>query len=405
MYYTKKKLDRNRLWKEGGPLLSMLDMELTERCNNNCIHCYNNLPADDITVQKRELITKEIKEILKEAVSLGCLTVRFTGGEPLLRNDFEELYIFARKLGLKVIIFTNATLITEKMAELFTRIPPLEKIEITIYGMKKESYEAATRNPGSYEAAMQGITLLLEKKVPFVIKGVLLPFNREEIDEFETWVATIPWMDGPPSYTMFFDLRGRRDSENKNRFIKKLRISPQEGLRILTRRHGVYFKEMKEFCSTFTGPAGAQLFSCGAGVKSGCVDAYGYLQPCMMLRHPATVYDLKTGSLKDALNNFFPEVRKAKARNHEYLTRCARCFLRGLCEQCPAKSWVEHGAQDTPVEYFCEIAHSQARYLGLIDKDEKAWEVRNWQERIQNFSKQESVCRKRNTVEKYCSQK
>ena len=106
----------------------------------------------------------------------------------------------------------------------------------------------------------------------------------------------------------------------------------------------------------------------------------------MMLRHPDTVYNLKDGSLKDALANFFPKLREIRARNIEYLSRCAKCFLKGLCEQCPAKSWAEHGTLDTPVEYLCEIAHSQARFLGLIDKSEKAWEVKNWKDRIKKFT-------------------
>ena len=127
-----------------------------------------------------------------------------------MREDFEELYLFTRKLGLKVILFTNATLITRHLVGLFTRISPLEKIEISVYGMKKRSYEGVTRTPGSYEAAWRGINLLLEKKVPFVVKSALLPPNKMEMEEFEAWACTIPWMDKPPSYTMLFDLRCRR---------------------------------------------------------------------------------------------------------------------------------------------------------------------------------------------------
>ena len=75
------------LWQDKGPSLTMLDMELTERCDNNCIHCYINLPADDMDAKEKELSTSEVKNILEEAASLGCLTIRFTGGEPLLRED------------------------------------------------------------------------------------------------------------------------------------------------------------------------------------------------------------------------------------------------------------------------------------------------------------------------------
>ena len=384
-YVSTQVIGKANLFKKAKLILSRLDIELTERCNNNCIHCFINLPLDDTDAKKRELSTEEIKKILKEAVSLSCLTVRFTGGEPLLREDFEELYLFDRKQGLKVLLFTNATLITPHLVELFSKIPPLEKIEITVYGMKKSSYEAVTRVDGSFEAAWRGINLLLDYKIPFVVKSALLPSNKDEIDDFEEWAKSIPWMDRPPSYSMFFDLRCRRDSQ-KNKSIKRLRITPEEGLKILTRRKDKYIKEMKEFCSKFMRPSEDKLFSCGSG-HGGCVDAYGKFQPCMMLRHPECVYDLKNGSLKDALENFFPKMRKIKAVNPDYLDRCARCFLKGLCEQCPAKSWMEYGTLDTPVEYLCRVAHEQARFLGLIGKTEKSWEVSGWKDRINEFVK------------------
>jgi hypothetical protein len=56
--------------------------------------------------------------------------------------------------------------------------------------------------------------------------------------------------------------------------------------------------------------------------------------------------------------------------------------LKGLCEQCPAKSWSETGRLDTPVELLCLSAHVEARWLGLIGQEENAWEVRDWQARI-----------------------
>jgi radical SAM protein with 4Fe4S-binding SPASM domain len=387
LYITKQKIEKASLWKDGEPILKDLDMEITERCNNNCVHCGINLPADDFGAAARELPTEAIKEILHEAASLGCLTVRFTGGEPLLRKNFEEVYLFARKIGLKVLLFTNATLMTPPLAELFSRLPPLEKIEVSVYGMQKTSYESITRTPGSFEAAWRGINLLLERKVPFVVKSALLPPNREEVEAFENWASTIPWMHSPPSYSVFFDLHCRRN-EKKNQTIRNLRPAPQEGVRFLARRRKKYIDEIKAFCSRFIGPAGDLLFSCGAGIGGGCVDAYGIFQLCMNLRHPQTVYDLHKGSLKEAMTHFFPEVREMKAAHPDYLSRCARCFLKGLCEQCPGKSWTEHGTLDTPVEYLCEAAHAQGRYLGLLKENEQAWKIEDWRQRIRNFSEE-----------------
>ncbi len=60
------------------------------------------------------------------------------------------------------------------------------------------------------------------------------------------------------------------------------------------------------------------------------------------------------------------KIRGTKATNLDYLARSALCFLKGLCEQCPAKSWMEHGTFDTPVEYLCRVAHAQALDLGLL---------------------------------------
>jgi len=325
-----------------------------------------------------------VKEILADAADLGCLQVRFTGGEPLLRSDFAELYLFARRLGLKVLVFTNATLITEKLANLLAHVPPLVLIEITVYGMRKESYEAVTRRSGSFARFRRGINLLVEHRVPFVLKAALLPPNCHEINELEAWVDTLPCRDTSLRYSMFFDLRNRRDDPEKNALIKTLRLTPQEGLAVLTRDAVRYHKNTQEFAEKFMGPPGDRLFACGAG-KGLCVDAYGRAQPCMGVRVPDLCPDLfalgGSNRLAAALDQMVA-LRDMRSANPTYLERCARCFLKGLCEQCPAKSWAEHGNLDTPVDYFCEVAHAQAQFMGWLKPDERAWRVANWRERI-----------------------
>jgi radical SAM protein with 4Fe4S-binding SPASM domain len=273
---------------------------------------------------------------------------------------------------------------TPQLADLFARVPPGELVEVTVYGLKPESYDAVSRAPGSYAEFRRGVDLLLDRRVPFIVKGALLPPNRDEMDEFEAWAATIPAMDRPPGCSMFFDLRGRRDSPAKNRQIAGLRVSPEEGVAVLARRRVEHVEEMRQFCSKFMGPAGDTLFACGAGHGT-CVDAYGRAQMCMMLRHPDTTCGLKAGSLQDALTSFFPRLREMRATNPDYLRRCARCFLKGLCEQCPAKSWVEHGTFDTPVKYLCQVAHAQAQDLGLLQAGERAWEVSDGRNRVERL--------------------
>jgi radical SAM protein with 4Fe4S-binding SPASM domain len=364
--------------------LAQLDIELTERCDNDCIHCCINLPAGDAAARAREMTTEQVKDILRQAAALGCLQVRFTGGEPVLRPDFEELYLCARRLGLRVLIFTNARRITPHLADLLARVPPLEPLEVTVYGMHRESYEAVSRAPGSFAQFRHGVDLLLERQVPFIVKGVLLPPNRGERDEFEAWAATTPGMTRPPAYSLFLDLRNRRDDPDKNRLIESLRLTPEEALAVLARDEITYRREQAKFAARFMGPPGAELFRCGAG-HAVSIDACGRAQPCMGVRAPDLTVDVLGSSLSDALERF-GRLNDIRATNPEYLRRCAVCFLHGFCEQCPAKSWSEHGSLDTPVEYLCSVAHAQARYLGWLEQRENAWSVIEWRGRVADES-------------------
>jgi len=382
-YIRKLRSNEFRLWRDKRPLLGQLDIELTERCNNACLHCLINRPENDVAARSRETDTAFVKDLLRQAAGLGCLMVRFTGGEPLLREDFTELYLCARRLGMRVILFTNARLITDELADLLARVPPGRWVEVSVYGMKAESYDASAGAKGSYAEFRRGVDRLLARKIPFVVKGAILPPNEGDLAEFEAWAATLPSMDHAPSASMNFDLRARRDDPAKNERIRKLRLSPEETVRMLS-RDPRYVSGMREFCSKFMGPPGDRLFACGAGHGT-CVDAYGQAQMCLPLRHPDTVCDLRASPLHYALTEFFPRLRETRATNPEYLRRCARCFLKGLCEQCPGKSWMEHGTLDTPVEYLCAVAHAQARFLGLLNDNENSWDVENGKERVARF--------------------
>ena len=383
-YIVKRNLNEGKLWQNKAPLLPKFDMELTERCNNNCIHCYINQAENDTGIREQEMSTDRVKAILDQAAAEGCMTVRFTGGEPLLREDFADIYLYARRLGIKVDLCTNATRITPDLAAMLKRYPPGEPLEITLYGTSEESCESVTRVKGSFDAAMKGIQHLENNRVPFAVKGIRLPGRDREMEKIRAFAESHSVKGRVSGFSMNFNLRARRDDPEKNQLIRKLRATPEDTLKILTRDHESYINEKKQFVSRFMRPGGTDLFNCGCG-NGGTVDAYGNLQPCLLLRHPDTVYDLETGSIRDALENFFPQMRKMKAGNPEYLNRCARCFLHGLCEQCPAHSWMESGTLDTPVEYLCRVAHEQARFLGLIFAGENAWEVEDWKRRINRF--------------------
>ncbi|MFX0093445.1 MAG: radical SAM protein [Candidatus Hodarchaeota archaeon] len=372
-------------------LVKYLVIELTERCNFNCIHCYINQPATNHALKEQELSTEEIKSIFREAAALGCLQVRFTGGEPLLREDFEELYLFTRKLGMKVLLSTNASLITPRLVDLFLQVPPLEKLDITIYGMTDRSYFNVTRTSNAFNDVKKGINLLIQNKIPFETKMTLSQRNKNQIDDFDIWTQKKTNKQGLPPCVLVLHPRGHRDSKIKNHQIKKIRLSPKEILEILTRNKQTYDNEMKLFCRKFLGPVGKNLFSCGAGKDTLTISAYGDVQMCTLLRHPDTVFNIKKRTIQSIISNDFPKLLETKATNPNYLTRCAKCFLKALCDQCPARAWMEDGTLDTPVDYLCEIAHAKAYYLGLLKQGEKAWEIQNWKERVKCYLEKGSI--------------
>jgi MoaA/NifB/PqqE/SkfB family radical SAM enzyme len=96
----------DKLKARGAPL--SFDLELTARCNNDCRHCYIALPAGDRAARAAELSAAEVLDIAGQAVELGAMWCLLTGGEPLLREDFAEVYLALRRLGLLLSVFTRA---------------------------------------------------------------------------------------------------------------------------------------------------------------------------------------------------------------------------------------------------------------------------------------------------------
>jgi radical SAM protein with 4Fe4S-binding SPASM domain len=386
-FVVRKTFESARLFEGNPPLLPHIDIELTERCNNSCIHCYINLPENDSNAKNSELSTDQLKDVLDQSAALGALSVRFSGGEPLLRKDFTEIYIHARKLGMKVKLFTNARLITDELADLFVALPLLNKIEISVYGMHRASYEAVTRVKGSYDEFRKGVARLLDRGIPIILKFVPLLPNRTDREEFDNWIADLPGKNKPTTVS-FLMLRTRRDSEDKNRLIKSLRPSIEDQVSFFTQYKKEYCKNMSQYADNFFFIGGDRLFKyCGAG-KTATMDAYGKFQMCMLLRHPEMTFDSTKNTLRDIITKVFPRLRETKANNQAYLRRCARCFLLGFCDQCPGYSWSEHGTLDTPVEYLCQVTHAHMRLLGLLKEGESAWEVADWKERVDNLVNQ-----------------
>ncbi len=157
-----------------------VSIEVTRRCPLECLHCYNNLPMGDMEAKRRELTKEEHFRVLDELVEMGCFWILYTGGEIFARKDFLEIYTYAKKKGFLITLFTNGTIINEQIADYLAEWPPFA-IEITLYGRTRETYEALTAIPGSYDRCLRGIRLLKERGLPLKLKTVATSVNKHEV--------------------------------------------------------------------------------------------------------------------------------------------------------------------------------------------------------------------------------
>lgn len=336
------------------------DLEITARCNNNCRHCYINLPANDRSAQVKELSPNEISHLADEAVSLGAIWCLITGGEPLLRDDFPEIYMALKRRGLLVSVFTNATLIHEDHIRLFKQYPPRD-IEVTVYGITWETYERITRRPGSFAAFRHALDLLFGNGVKVRLKTIAMRSNVAELPDIASFCRerTRDHFRYDPLLHLRFDGHAGRNAD-----IRAERLSPEDIVAIEQadkERVSVLRKNCDELFLPELAHTGCNhLFHCGAGKGSFSISHEGFFRLCSDLSHPDCVYDLRKGTLAEAWRSFALRVRDLRSNRQEFLEKCHVCPIVNLCFWCPARAHLETGEMDRPVDYFCRVAHARA---------------------------------------------
>ncbi|MBN1349459.1 radical SAM protein [candidate division KSB1 bacterium] len=327
-------------------------IEVTARCNLHCAHCYINLSAGDQDALKRELSRQELCGIIDQIVDQGCLWLLFTGGEPLIRPDFLDIYTYARNKGLLITLFTNGTTITPRIADQLAEWRPFV-VEITLYGRTQETYERVAGIPGSYGHCMRGIELLLEHKIPLKLKSMVLTLNKHELWDMKDFAEGL-------GLDFRYDpvINIRLDGSQKP---AEFRISPQEIVN-MDMADEKRVKEWSELCEKSRGLQinPEYLYQCSAGISTFHVDPYGQLSVCEMARVPS--YNLRQGTFHKGWCDFMPRVLVQKWTQQ---VPCQQCELISLCAQCPGFAQLENGNQEAPVEYVCQIAHLRAEALGL----------------------------------------
>jgi MoaA/NifB/PqqE/SkfB family radical SAM enzyme len=344
--------------REGLPRLPLDgNLDLTYRCNNRCRHCWLWLPSD-APQGGEELSFAEIRRVVDEARRMGCQAWGISGGEPMLRPDFAQIFDYVTRKSVHYHLNTNGTLITPEIARLLTR---RGRKMVALCGATAEVHDGVTRNPGSFEATMRGFAYLREAGAGFEVQIVPM---RDNYHQYEEMVALAKSLS--PHYRVgaaWLWLSACR-SEARNREIAAQRLDPADVITLDTPNPVAGLLD----AATANVPVGGaqgddRLFAaCIAARRDFHIDPYGQMSFCCFIKDPALRFDLRRGTFRQAWDEFIPSLADAVRGGPEYLENCGSCNLRRDCRWCAVYGWLEHGRYSAKVDYLCQVAAEARRF-------------------------------------------
>lgn len=331
-----------------------VSIEVTHRCPLECQHCYNNLPMSDISARKRELTFEEHVKLLEELVELGCLWLLYTGGEIFARKDFLDIYTEAKKRGFLITLFTNGTMITPRVADHLAQYPPFN-IEITLYGATRQTYEALTQVPGSFDRCMNGIALLLERGLPLKLKTVPTSLNVHEVYEMKRFAEHDLGVE-----FKFDPLVNPRTDCSQSPLAVRLTAEQVVALEFRDPVRSSGYRQLveSEIAQDYATPT--QRYTCGGGQNGCAIDPNGKMTICVLSHQDG--YNIRSGSFQHGWEGRLKEIRDTETSRE---TICTKCRIRSLCSMCAANGELESGDAESPVDFLCQVAHLRAYALGI----------------------------------------
>jgi MoaA/NifB/PqqE/SkfB family radical SAM enzyme len=352
-----------RITVQDGPRLPLEgSIDLTYRCNNTCRHCWVSVPANS-PEREKELTFNEITRIVDEARAMGCRRWAISGGEPMLRPDFPEIFDYMTAKCASYSLNTNGTLINPHIARLMKRKGTKM---VALYGATAKVHDHITRTPGSFEAVMQGFTYLREAGAGFAVQIVPMKHNYRQLNDMIRLAESLSplWRIG----ASWLHLSASGDSK-RNREIARQRLDPRD---VIDLDKPDLSAENTEQCH-HAKDDGRLFASCIAGRRDFHVDPYGQMTFCSFVKDAALRYDLKRGSFPEAWDVFIPSLVEKMTGGKEYDENCRYCALRGDCLWCPVFGYLEHRRFPAKVDYLCSVARENRKRKETGQRDHRRY--------------------------------
>ena len=344
------------------------NFELTARCNFNCPMCYVHMTQEQLKASGREELTaQQWLEIARAAKDRGMVFALLTGGEPLVRKDFFEIYDGMREMGIMISINSNGSMLKGDVLEHFLEAPPV-RFNISLYGGSNETYRKMC-GLSAYDQVKENIRRLRQAGVDVSLNLSITPYNKDDLEQIY-WDAMELDVNVRASSYMFPSVR-----VNGEEYGCGNRLSCQESA-----KYSVVWDALRLTEEDFAARAEALMrlknvkedgcpleegegVRCRAGSTAFWMTWDGKMLPCGMMTTPVA-YPLEVGFDK-AWDQIRAETAKIRTP-----AKCVNCEYKELCTACAAAYFAETGRFDGVPRYVCD------RTAAIVEQTRKVYEER-----------------------------
>ncbi len=338
--------------------------ELTPRCNLRCKMCYIRMSESEMKNIGREKTADEWISLAKETVDAGMLFLLITGGEPLIRADFSQIYEELMKLGLSISINTNGTLVDEKIKDLWHRLPPAY-VNITLYGTTEEEYEKLCGDKNAFHKVVSAIDWLQSEGIIIHLNATMTPYNYGNLKAMHDFAASrnlslrmTPYCFPPVRRNKVGCMNDflRLPAEKAGELIA-FDIFFREGEDGIRTRLNAIDTPINDSCEYKVG----DTIKCLAGHSQFWVTWNGTMTPCGMINEPQT---------KPFENGFSHEWDNLKSAVQKITLcpECANCKKHTTCMSCAAVMVCETGCFEGKPSYLCQMNDSYRETVKKISE-------------------------------------
>lgn len=319
-----------------------------------------------------ELSVTDWKSILDDLQKSGILLITFTGGESTLYSGFEDVYVYANKLGFLVSIKTNASLLTSNMKQLFRKYPPY-KVYITLYGGTNATYYDITNANNCFVTVIDGIDFFASIPTSVIVTFTLLnrnvgdiPIMVNEVSKYPVGIAVCNDLHSHINPNVNVDIDKHRIPASLRVAIDSNVIENMNTIYDDAQALELYRKDMPYWVNEIDNDFSDSVGNCYDSALSAYISSSGRLSYCQLFEFCHSI-DIAS----DGFSHAWDTLQNDKLRFFRIPKKCTKCSLQVYCKaNCPARLYLNRKGGNVD-NYTCEYAYFN-KVMRTIVKNERS---------------------------------